>query len=149
MGTFYSRVNKWKTTQLTVDHKPNNPNESKRIMSFNGRVDRYKNEFGEEYGPYRVFGKDDFAYPALSISRTIGDLDAKKWGVVYEPELFKYELKELVGFNLILLVSRMISWPHTAKRCHKFIPIFFNPQHFSTKTNLEMPTFHIIYKKKK
>ena len=94
LGTYYSRINKWRTKQLSEDHKPNNPKESKRIVFYNGRVERYKNEYGEEFGPYRVFGKDDFAYPALSISRTIGDLDGKKWGVIYEPELFKYELKE-------------------------------------------------------
>ena len=94
LGTYFSRINRWKTTQLSVDHKPNNPNENKRIISYNGRVDRYKNEFGEEYGVYRVFGKDDLSYPALSISRTIGDSDAKKWGVTFEPELFRYELKE-------------------------------------------------------
>ena len=94
LGTYFSRLNKWKTTQLSIDHKPNNPNESKRIISYNGRIDKYKNEFGEEYGPFRVFGKDDYSYPGLSLSRTIGDMDAKKWGVIYEPEFFKYELKE-------------------------------------------------------
>ena len=94
LGTYFNRINKWKTTQLSIDHKPNNPNESKRIIFYNGRVDRYKNEFGEEYGVYRVFGRDDLNYPGLAISRTIGDEDAKKLGVTYEPELFKYELKE-------------------------------------------------------
>ena len=94
LGTYYSRINKWKVTQLSIDHKPNNPNESKRIIYYNGRIDKYKNEFGEEYGPYRVFGKDDFLYPGLALSRSIGDEDAKKWGVIYEPEIFNYELKE-------------------------------------------------------
>ena len=94
LGTYYSRINKWKVTQLSIDHKPNNPNESKRIIYYNGRIDKYKNEFGEEYGPYRVFGKDDFLYPGLALSRSIGDEDAKKWGIIYEPEIFNYELKE-------------------------------------------------------
>ena len=94
LGTYFSRVNKWKVKQLTIDHKPNNPNESRRIIYYNGRVDRYKNQFGEEYGVYRVFGKDDFSYPALAVSRAIGDSDATRWGVTYEPEIFKYELKD-------------------------------------------------------
>ena len=103
LGTYYNRVNKWKITQLSTDHKPNNPNESKRIISHNGRIDRYKNEFGEEYGPYRVFGKDDLNSPGLSISRTVGDEDAKKLGVTYEPELFKYELK--YGDKVIIIAT--------------------------------------------
>ena len=94
LGTYFSRINKWKTTQLSIDHKPNNPSENRRIIYHNGRVDRFKNQFGEEYGVYRVFGKDDYSYPALAVSRTIGDSDAKRWGVTYEPEIFKYELKD-------------------------------------------------------
>ena len=103
LGTYYNRTNKWKITQLSTEHKPNNPNESKRIISHNGRVDRYKNEFGEEYGPYRVFAKDDIHYPGLAISRTVGDEDAKKIGVTYEPELFKYELKK--GDRVIIIAT--------------------------------------------
>ena len=95
LGTYFSKVNIWKTTQLSVDHKPKSPKESKRILLYNGRIDRLKNEYGEEYGPYRVFEKEnDSVYPGLAISRTIGDDDAKKLGVVFEPDLFKYELKE-------------------------------------------------------
>jgi integrin-linked kinase-associated serine/threonine phosphatase 2C len=95
LGTYFSKVNIWKTTQLSVDHKPKSPKESKRILLYHGRIDRLKNEYGEEYGPYRVFEKEnDSVYPGLAISRTIGDDDAKKLGVVFEPDLFKYELKE-------------------------------------------------------
>ena len=95
LGTYFSKVNIWKTKQLSVDHKPKNPKESKRILLHNGRIDKLKNEYGEDYGPYRVFEKEsDSVYPGLATSRTIGDDDAKKLGVVFEPDLFKYELKE-------------------------------------------------------
>ena len=95
LGSFNHRINKWKTTQLSVDHKPNEPNENKRIISVNGRVERLKNEFGEEYGPYRVVGKEnESTYPGLAISRSIGDEDAQKLGVIFEPDVFKYELNE-------------------------------------------------------
>ena len=95
MGTYYSRINRWKTTQLTVDHKPNDPIENRRIIAYNGRIDRLKNEFGEEYGPYRIFGRDNDSYSSgLTMSRSIGDLEAKKYGVIYDPEIFKFELKE-------------------------------------------------------
>ena len=94
LGTYYTIYNKWKTTQLSIDHKPKSPNENKRIIACSGRVDKFKNEFGEEYGVYRVFRKEfDSIYPGLAISRSIGDEDAKKLGVVYEPEVFRYELK--------------------------------------------------------
>ena len=95
LGTYYTRFNKWKTTQLSTDHKPNNPNENKRIIAYKGRVDRFKSQFGEEYGPYRVFGREnDGTYPGLAVSRSIGDEDAKKLGVIFEPEVIKYELKK-------------------------------------------------------
>ena len=95
LGTYNSRINKWKTTQLTVDHKPNNPNENRRIIFYNGRIERHKNEFGDEVGPYRVYGKDsDSNSQGLTMSRSIGDLESKKYGVIYDPEIFKYELKE-------------------------------------------------------
>ena len=95
LGTYNSRINKWKTTQLTVDHKPNHPNENRRIIFYNGRIERHKNEFGDEVGPYRVYGKDsDSNSQGLTMSRSIGDLESKKYGVIYDPEIFKYELKE-------------------------------------------------------
>ena len=95
LGTYYSRLNKWKTTQLSVDHKPSNQNENRRIIFYNGRIDRHKNELGDEVGPYRIYGRDnDSNGPGLTMSRSIGDLEAKKYGVIYDPDIFKYELKE-------------------------------------------------------
>ena len=103
LGTYYNKVNIWKVKQLSVDHKPKDSKESKRILLYNGRVDKLKNEYGEEYGPYRVFEKEsDSIYPGLATSRTIGDDDAKKLGVVFEPDLFRYELKE--NDKIIILI---------------------------------------------
>jgi serine/threonine protein phosphatase PrpC len=95
LGTYNSRINKWKITQLSVDHKPNHPNENRRIIVYNGRIERHKNEFGDEVGPYRIYGKDsDSNGQGLTMSRSIGDLESKKYGVIYDPDVFKYELKE-------------------------------------------------------
>lgn len=110
LGTYYNRANKWKATQLSIDHKPNNPNESKRIIAQNGRVERFKNEFGEEYGVYRVVGREnDSTYPEIAISRSIGDEDAKKLGVIYEPDVFKYELNSR---DKILIIASDGLWEH-------------------------------------
>ena len=93
LGTFYFDDNYWKTKQLTIDHLPDSSNEQKRIVQCNGRVDRLKNEFGEEVGPYRVFEKSNESHlPGLAMSRSIGDNLAKKLGVTYEPDLFEYKL---------------------------------------------------------
>ena len=110
LGTYFMGANKWKATQLSIDHKPINPNENKRIISYNGRVEKLKNEFGEEYGVYRVVGKEgDSTYPGLAISRSIGDEDAKKLGVIYEPDVFKYELKER---DKLLIIGSDGLWEH-------------------------------------
>ena len=65
---------------------------NKRIILNNGKVEKLKTLFNEEYGPYRVFDKDSDSLPGLAMSRSIGDEKAKKLGVTYEPELFKYDL---------------------------------------------------------
>ena len=85
--------NKWSYNQLSFEHKPNNPEEYKRITTKNAKVERLKNEFGEEYGEFRIFKEDsDTLQPGLSMSRSIGDEDSKKIGVIYKPNLYKYEL---------------------------------------------------------
>ena len=94
IGIFNNKGNIWKSKQLSITHDPSSPNENKRIIQNNGRIDRLKNEYGEEYGELRVFEKDiDSLKPGLSMTRSIGDEAAKKIGVIYEPELFIYELE--------------------------------------------------------
>ena len=67
-----------------MNHEPSSPNENRRIIQNNGRIDKLKNEFGEEVGELRVFEKDlDSLKPGLSITRSIGDDMAKKIGVIY------------------------------------------------------------------
>lgn len=73
------------------DHKPNLPEEKKRIEKQGGRVvfDGYYN--------YRVFAKAGM-YPGLNMSRALGDCVAhKEAGLSAEPELKIVDLKELRG----------------------------------------------------
>ena len=79
------------TTPLSIDYKPDLPEEKERIILAGGDVERLKDEDGEGIGPYRVWakGKD---YPGLAISRSIGDLKAKKYGVISEPGIMEYDL---------------------------------------------------------
>lgn len=88
--------------QLTVDHKPDNPSEQERIIKAGGTV--YQNRAVLEgcTNPYRVIpGR-------LSVSRTIGDLEAKseKYGgkrhvVTAQPDLFEYKVTDSTDFMLL------------------------------------------------
>ena len=100
-----SMENGKKYIEVTKDHKPNSPDELKRIKKFGGNI--YQSETvitnvsnpnidGKILiGPYRVLpGR-------LSVSRTIGDVEAKleKFGgnpnvIISEPDIFFYDLKK-------------------------------------------------------
>jgi serine/threonine protein phosphatase PrpC len=70
--------------QLTLDQKPNDAEERKRIESHGGRVQRLVDEFHNRIGPYRVWEKKG-NYPGLAMSRSIGDVAAKRIGVISTP----------------------------------------------------------------
>lgn len=76
---------------LSYDHKPELANEAQRIRSLKGRVERFK---GDSSGPLRIWLKDE-DYPGLSMSRSIGDFIAEEVGVINEPEVIRYSLKEM------------------------------------------------------
>ena len=101
----FSENNGKRYVEITEDHKPNNPKEKNRIIKNGGHVYQSQTVInGAEkeslngqilFGPYRVLpGR-------LSVSRTIGDIEAKneKFGgnsnvIICEPDIFIYDLKK-------------------------------------------------------
>ena len=71
--------------QLTIDHKPNNLSERKRIENMNGKIH---------------FDGYDWRVKDLSLSRAFGDLDATPY-VTHEPEIFKYKLSSKDKFIVL------------------------------------------------
>ena len=80
-----------KIFNLSIDAKPDLPNEKKRIYECGGVVEQVIDETDETVGPYRIW-KKGATYPGLAISRTIGDSDAKKIGVIANPEFIEYTI---------------------------------------------------------
>ena len=80
---------KWKTQNLSRDHKPNLNGEKERIIKNGGRVEPYKDNEGNFVGPDRVWlqGGD---LPGLAMSRSFGDEVAHLVGVINEPEIVEY-----------------------------------------------------------
>ena len=76
---------------LSVDHKPTIPEEMQRIQAYGGAVERIRDIFGNELGPFRVF-KRGCNYPGLAMSRSLGDLQAKECGVISNPQILEYDL---------------------------------------------------------
>ena len=69
--------------ELSIDQKPSDPEEKKRIELAGGEIAQYE-EDGEKSGPYRVWAKGK-AYPGIAMSRSIGDYIATSLGVIPEP----------------------------------------------------------------
>jgi len=89
-----------KIYNLSYDCKPELPNECKRIYECGGCVERALDDNDQEGGPYRVwvYGED---YPGLAMSRSIGDLDAKKIGVIPNPQIVEYTIDSNSKYMLI------------------------------------------------
>ena len=84
---------------LSHDFKPDLPEERKRIYEYGGIVRRAFDDIDED-GPYRVYmrGED---FPGLAMSRSIGDIDSKKIGVIPNPEFIEYNISEETKYMII------------------------------------------------
>ena len=90
----------WKNIDLTKDQKPDNPEEKERIMKNGGRVESYKDEDGNDFGPKRVWLKNA-DIPGLAMSRSFGDEVAASVGTISEPEIDCFDITENDKFIII------------------------------------------------
>jgi len=94
------KLEKTKIVELSIDQKPNLPEEKKRIYKMGGIVDQMLDGKGKRNGPFRVWaGKQN--YPGIAMSRSIGDLKGKKCGLISLPEIIEYKLDEKSKYMVI------------------------------------------------
>ncbi len=83
----------WSFESLSKKHRPTEAAEKKRIIEKGGEIHPYFDENGIFEGPDRIYVKNK-PYPGLSLSRTIGDLEGKKIGIISEPDITVRKLNE-------------------------------------------------------
>ena len=88
-----------KIIPLSIDQKPNDPEEEKRIIQHGGEVSQYE-EDGEKSGPFRVWKKGE-VYPGIAMSRSIGDLFASTLGVIPEPVFIEENIDSDTNFIIV------------------------------------------------
>jgi len=77
--------------QISIDDTPDLPLEKERITNLGGEISRVE---WCDYGPFRVWFKNK-NYPGLAMSRSLGDFDAEKIGVISEPQFKEVDSENL------------------------------------------------------
>ena len=91
----------YNAVNLSRDHKPNDPDEMKRILLKGGRIRPFYDEELKKYlGPERVW-LNNSDIPGLAMTRSIGDKVAHSVGVISEPEIIKYEFNGSEKFIIL------------------------------------------------
>jgi len=91
----------WVSHNLTRDHKPDEPDETQRIVRAKGRIEPFKDDqTGEFIGPPRVWLLED-DIPGLAMSRSFGDQVAGSVGVIAEPEIMEWQFTKDDMFIII------------------------------------------------
>ena len=90
----------WTFESLSKVHKPTDEEEKKRILENGGEIHPYYEEDGMFEGPDRIYEKGK-TYPGLSLSRSIGDLEGKKIGIISEPEIVTKNISHNSKFIVI------------------------------------------------
>ena len=84
---------------LSIDQKPDDPEESKRIVQNGGEISQYE-EDGEKSGPYRIWKKGE-VYPGSAMSRSVGDFIATSLGVVPEAKFIEEKIDQDCKFIVV------------------------------------------------
>ena len=90
----------WTFEALSHQHLASDENEQKRILESGGEVHPYYEEDGVFEGPDRIYAKNK-VYPGLVMSRTFGDLEAKKIGVISEPDFIMKKIDKNSKFVVL------------------------------------------------
>ena len=96
----------WTYESLSIQHLATDENEQKRIIEKGGEIHPYYEENGIFEGPDRIYAKNQI-YPGLVMSRTIGDLEAKKIGVISDPDII---LKKIDNNSKFLVIGSDGLW---------------------------------------
>ena len=88
-----------KIVPLSIDQKPDDPEEAKRIAENGGEVSQFE-EDGEKSGPFRVWKKGE-EYPGIAMSRSIGDFIATTLGVIPVPKFIEEKIDNDTKFIVI------------------------------------------------
>jgi serine/threonine protein phosphatase PrpC len=80
---------------ITQDHKPNRPEEIKRITEMGGEVRKLADDF-----PYRLFVKGQ-PFPGIAVSRALGDSLAQSVGLSPEPQIEEVKIGETDAYLCI------------------------------------------------
>ena len=88
-----------KIVPLSIEQKPEDPEESKRIIQNGGEISQYE-EDGEKSGPYRVWKKGE-VYPGIAMSRSVGDFLATSLGVIPEAKFIEEKIDQDCKFIVV------------------------------------------------
>ena len=96
------KKNNYKVFPLSVDSKPELKEEKDRIYKRGGIVEKIRDQYGQEIGPYRVWNKYK-EYPGLAMSRSIGDFSGKNLGIIPDPQIIETNFG--ININYIVICS--------------------------------------------
>ena len=87
---------------LSEDHVPESPQEYQRIINSGGMVDKFTDQNGNKFGPFRVYKNTDMpTYIGLAVSRALGDMKAKECGVSSQPQIKEYRINHRTKFLVV------------------------------------------------
>ena len=121
---------------LSREHKPFELDESERILSQGGRLQKCYNEKNNKfYGPQRVWLKNE-AQPGLAMTRSLGDKMAHNIGVIDEPEIKKFFFE---GNEKFIIIASDGLWEFiSGEECINLVKNFYEEKKDVKEATLEL-----------
>lgn len=107
---------------LNYEHTSLIQNEKERIINNGGYVLYEKDEYDREYGPLKVWKKDSLL-PGLLPTRTFGDKESSSIGIISEPEIQYFEMKD--NFKFIVVGSNGLWSIISCEECVQIISKYY------------------------
>lgn len=107
---------------LTFEHTPLIEEEKERIIENGGDIFCEKDEYNREFGPLKIW-KKNCLLPGLLTTRSLGDKEGRLIGVISEPELQYFEMKN--DYKFVVIGSKGLWDVISNEECVKLIGIFY------------------------